>query len=64
MKIQIVVTVNQNGQAEISFGGLTPLNASLILSQVCVQLQAKAIEQAGGNVLATAAALPQGIRLS
>jgi hypothetical protein len=59
--IEIVIRVNPQGNASYKFPGtMTALEASIVISQVAVQLQAQAAQQAGIPILAA----PGPIRMS
>ncbi len=62
--VEIKVIVNKDGTTgNISLGGLSYLQAAFVLSQVIVQLHAKALQQSGSSMIATPASMP-GLRLS
>lgn len=62
MRKQIKVTIDEKGLATCEHGGFTPLEASIILSQVIVQLQVRTAQESGVAVIH--AAMPGAIRLS
>jgi hypothetical protein len=51
-EVTIKISVDQAGNARIDHGQLNALQAALILSQVIVQLQTRAIQESGGSVIA------------
>jgi len=57
MNRSIKIFVDEKGMASVEREGFNPLEASIVITQVALQLQVIAQQQAGGSVLA----LPQGL---
>lgn len=61
MKKHIKVTIDERGLATVEHGGFTPLEASIVLSQVIVQLQVRTAQESGSPIIPV---VGNGLRLS